>query len=121
MMSALDIMMATERVRDDYARNIIRHASLRPGPFELSASEQYIIDRATRELEKAKQLYREELTMKNQDDEKQKIAVSEGTEGQNTAWPGEGRATKESGTDKTEDPKDGTTRKPERVNIPIVR
>lgn len=43
--------------------------------------------------------------------------------GQNDAWPGEGRATKESGTDKVEDTNahpEGT-RKPERVNIPIVR
>lgn len=121
-MNAFETMMATERVRNDYANALIRNAQLRPGPFELTASEQYILDKANEQLEITRQLYRRELIMRNQNDEK-RISVPEGTEGQNDAWPGEGRATRESGTDKTEDTNSQPegTRKPERVTIPVVR
>jgi len=51
------------------------------------------------------------------------IKKDDGTMGQNDAWPGEGQATKESGTDSTEktDSRPEGTRQPERIHIPIVR
>jgi hypothetical protein len=59
MSSTFEVLMATERVMHDTVSAIVRAASLRPGKFELTASEQYLVNCANDEVRKADAAHRE--------------------------------------------------------------
>jgi hypothetical protein len=59
MSNTFEVLMATERAMHDTVSAIVRAASLRPGKFELTASEQYLVNCANDEVRKADAAHRE--------------------------------------------------------------